>query len=59
LIAKDHHLHYPFQNGIAQEQKSELIGYIVDNKMSIKATAKKANMSQSTGYKYYQQYLNA
>jgi hypothetical protein len=58
LIAKGHHLDDPFQNGIAQERKNKLIGYIVDNKMSIKVAAKKANISQSTGRNYYHRYLN-
>jgi transposase len=55
---EDHNIDRLIGKYTTQEQKSELIGYIVDNKMSIKAAAKKANMSQSTGRKYYQQYLN-
>jgi molybdenum-dependent DNA-binding transcriptional regulator ModE len=55
---KDHHLDDPIQNVITQKQKSELIGYIIDTKMSIKAAAKKANMSESTGHHYYRQHLN-
>jgi transposase-like protein len=43
--------------GYTQNQKSELIGYIVHGKMSMTAAAKKANMSQSTGRNYYHQYL--
>jgi hypothetical protein len=40
-----------------QDQINELIGYIVDDKMSILAASKKANMSNKTGRKYYHQYL--
>jgi hypothetical protein len=36
---------------------NKVIGYIVDDKMSIKAASEKVNMSLSTGYKYYRQYL--
>jgi hypothetical protein len=46
------------QNVITQEQISELIRYIVDDKMSIKAASKKANIPYTTGYKYYRQHLN-
>jgi hypothetical protein len=42
----------------AQDQIDELIRYIVDNKMSILAASKKANMSYVTSHKYYRQYLN-
>jgi hypothetical protein len=54
---KDHHLDVPIRNIITQEQKSKMIGYIVDEKMTIKAAAKKANMSCSVGHKHYHQYL--
>jgi transposase len=54
---KDHHLDIP-QKHITQDQINQLIGYIVDNKMSMLAAAKKANMSNTTGYKYYHRYLN-
>jgi hypothetical protein len=43
---------------MTQEQKSELILYIVNGKMSIKAASKKATMYYNTAYKYYRQYLN-
>jgi transposase len=56
---KDHNLDYSIPNGITQEQKSKLIGYIVHDKMSITAASKKANMSRPTGLKYYYLYLNA
>jgi transposase len=46
------------QNVITQEQISELIRYIVDDKMSITAASKKANMSENTARKYYRQHLN-
>jgi transposase len=55
---KEHHLDYPIQKVITQEQKNELIGYIVDTKMTIKAASKKANMCETTDHRYYQQYLN-
>jgi hypothetical protein len=42
-----------------QEQINQLIGHIVDDKMSKTAASKKANMSCATGSKYYRQYLNA
>jgi transposase len=42
----------------AQDQIDALMRYIVDNKMSILAASKKANMSYFTSYKYYRQYLN-
>jgi transposase len=54
---EDHNIDVPIPKRHTQEQKSELIGYIIDNKMTIKAAAKKANMSQSTGNRYYHQYL--
>jgi hypothetical protein len=38
-------------------KKSELIGYIFGDKMTIKAASKKANMSCHYGTKYYRQYL--
>jgi transposase len=40
-----------------QDEINEFIGYIVDDKMSIKAASKKANMCESTGRKYYGKYL--
>jgi hypothetical protein len=41
----------------SRDNINEFIGYIVDDKMSIKAASKKANMSEWTGKKYYRQYL--
>jgi hypothetical protein len=38
-------------------RSSELIGYIIDDKMTIKAAFIKANMSPSTGYRHYHLYL--
>jgi transposase len=55
---KDRHVDYPIQKVITQQQKSKLIGYIVHDKMSIPAASKKANMSFTTGYKYYRQHQN-
>jgi transposase len=40
-----------------QDQINQLIGYIVDDKMSILAASKKANMSGNTAGKYYHLYL--
>jgi transposase len=54
---KEHSLDVPIRKRVTQEQKSELIGYIVDDKMSINAASKKANMHQATGYNYYHRYL--
>jgi transposase len=54
---QNHLLDDPFQNDIAQERKSKLIGYIVDDKMSIRAAAKKANVTLTTGQKWYCQHL--
>jgi transposase len=54
---KDRNLDYSIRKLITQEQISQLLGYIVDGKMSINAASKKANMHFSTGYKYYRQYL--
>jgi Asp-tRNA(Asn)/Glu-tRNA(Gln) amidotransferase B subunit len=55
---KDRNIYYPSQKVITQEQKSELIRYIADDKMSIKAASKKANMCGETGRKYCRQHLN-
>jgi transposase len=41
-----------------QDQISELIGYIVDDKMTVVAASKKANVPYNTAYKYYRQHLN-
>jgi hypothetical protein len=41
-----------------QDQINELIGYIVDDKMSIIAASKKANLSPSVSYRHYHLYLN-
>jgi hypothetical protein len=54
---KEHSLDMPMPIRYTQEQKNELIGYIVDDKMTITAAAKKANMSRSAGHVYYCQYL--
>jgi transposase len=54
---KDRNIDGPIQNVITQEQISELIRYIVDDKMSIIAASKKANMSDNTARKYYRLYL--
>jgi response regulator of citrate/malate metabolism len=41
-----------------QDQIRELIGYIVEDQMTMKAASTKAGMSEVTGRKYYRQYLN-
>jgi hypothetical protein len=41
-----------------QEQIKEVIGYIVDDKMTIKAASRKANFNEGSARKYYRQYLN-
>jgi transposase len=41
-----------------QDQINELVGYIVDDKMTVLAASKKANISYATAYKYYRQHLN-
>jgi transposase-like protein len=50
---KDNNIDGPIQRYITEEQKSELIRYIVDDKMSIKAASKKAKISRSAGRVYY------
>jgi transposase len=57
LYLKDHHINIPIPKSITRDQKSKLIGYIVDDNMSIIAASKKANMSYGSGCKYYHQYL--
>jgi transposase len=39
-----------------QDERNQFIGYIVDDKMTIRAASKKANMCEATGRKYYHQY---
>jgi transposase len=56
---KHHNLDSSIRKFITQGQKSELIGYIVHDKISITAASKKANMSNKSGRNYYQQYINA
>jgi hypothetical protein len=41
-----------------QDQINQLIGYIVDEKMTIKAASKKANLARSTCLRHYHQYIN-
>jgi hypothetical protein len=40
-----------------QDQINELVGYIVDDNMTIAAASKKANMSNKTAQRYYRQHL--
>jgi hypothetical protein len=55
---KDHNIDDPIRKRITKYQKIELIGYIVDEKMSIKVASKKANIPYATAHKYYHEYLN-
>jgi hypothetical protein len=54
---KENNLDAPIQKSITEEQKSKLIGYIVDDKMSFKAASKKANMGSTTAHRHYHLYL--
>jgi transposase-like protein len=56
---EDHNIDVPIPKRYTQEQKSELVGYIIDNKMSMSAAAKKAKMGLTTAHRHYYQYLNA
>jgi hypothetical protein len=58
LYLMDRNIDGPIQKCITEKQKSELIRYIADDKMSIKAASKKANMCGETGRKYCRQHLN-
>jgi transposase len=49
--------HIPTPRTYTQEQIKELISYIVDDKMSIKAASRKANVCPTSAVKYYQKYL--
>jgi hypothetical protein len=40
-----------------QEQIKEVIGYIIDDKMSINAASRKTNISPDAGRRHYRQYL--
>jgi transposase len=40
-----------------QDQINELVGYIVDDKMTIKAASEKANIHFSTGYGWHRRYM--
>jgi hypothetical protein len=55
---EDHNLDTPIPKRLTQDQKNALIGYIVNDKMSIRAASRKANMAYSSGHKFYHQYLN-
>jgi hypothetical protein len=55
----DHHLDIRTRKNITQEQVNELIGYIVDDKMNVKAASKKANKGKTTGSRYYRNYLKS
>jgi hypothetical protein len=59
---KDNNMEIPVYENIkpySQGKKDELISYIVDDKMTIKAASKKANMSRTAGRKSYHRYLKA
>jgi hypothetical protein len=55
-IARSNHIRT--NNCYTQEQIKEVIGYIVDNKMSITVASKKAHMNRHSSARYYLQYLN-
>jgi response regulator of citrate/malate metabolism len=40
-----------------QDEINQFVGYIIDDKMTVKAASEKANMVESTGSKYYRRYL--
>jgi hypothetical protein len=56
---KDNNMEIPVPKNkrCTQDEINKVIGYIVDDKMTILDAAKKANMSGPTGGKYYRQYL--
>jgi hypothetical protein len=41
-----------------QEQVKRLVGYIDDDKMSIRSASAKAGMNERTGKRYYKRYLD-
>jgi transposase len=43
---------------LTQDRISEPIGYIVDDKMTIKAASKKANVNYASGQRYYHRYID-
>jgi hypothetical protein len=53
---KDRNLEITTQK-CTQDQIDELVGNIVDNKMTLRAASKKANVYEQTGRKYYREYL--
>jgi transposase len=53
---KEHDQDVPPPQHITQDCINKLIGYIVEDKMSVSTASKKANVSQTTGYKYYRLY---
>jgi hypothetical protein len=55
---KDHHLDYPILKRYTQEQKNDVIGYVENDKMSIRAASIKANVSPAIGLIHYHRYLN-
>jgi hypothetical protein len=40
-----------------KDQKNEFIGYIINDKMTIRAASRKARMNKATGYAYYHKYF--
>jgi molybdenum-dependent DNA-binding transcriptional regulator ModE len=58
---KDNNMEIPVKKTgkrYTQDDMNKFIGYIVNDKMSIRAASKKANMSCHYGTKYYHQYLH-
>jgi transposase len=49
---KDRNIDGPMKNVMTRDQINQLIGYVVDDKMSVTAAAKKVNVPYSTAYKY-------
>jgi hypothetical protein len=55
---KDNNMEIPVpKKFFTKDQKNQFIGYVVDDKMTIKAASEKANMNECTGQKYYRQYF--
>jgi transposase len=57
---KDNNMKVPvLKKTYTQDDINKLIGYIVDDKMTITAASKKANISLITGRRYYHRHLHA
>jgi DNA-binding transcriptional regulator YhcF (GntR family) len=49
--------HSVTKNIYTQDQRNELIGYIVDDKMSVLAASRKAKINQNSSYRFYHKYF--